>query len=357
MRTMAGSSGARARLAAVAVALAAALALGARALPAQGDVERACLATLVDAAVPDDPYWRARHPALLTATLAPLENDGRWTASLESIQELFRQDAQHFPDGTPLAPAYAKVREELERFAAGLSAALDAEASDGVDGATRFKVVQDPASGGFLVLDQSERIPLDASPEQARSLCWLGHNLTRFHSRLTRIARHSTERALRARVQRWDAFTERGLTPYPWELALNEAVRWLGSRSALEPPRLQLIALRPSAAIETDSRLEQRVNLLAVEALGAVFYPASRDWFVSVAGTWVSPSEATAGLGVMMRVSPWLVSAGLAWRDVDGDGDRERRLILSLDAYDLLRSAPAQLREAAARATGGRTGR
>lgn len=339
------------------VTLAVALALGARTLPAQGNVERACLTTLLDAAVPDDAYWRARHPALLTASLAPVEQDGGWSASLETIQELFRQDAQHFPDGAPLAPVYGRVREELERFAAGLSDALDADGSEGVDGATRFNVVQDPATGGFLILDQSDRIPLDASPEQARSLCWLGHSLTRFHSRLTRIARHSTERALRARVQRWNAFTERGLTPFPWELALNEAVHWLGSRDPLEPPRLQLIALRPSAAIETDSRLEQRVNLLAVEALGVVVYPSSRDWHLSLAATWVSPSESTAGVGVMMRVAPWLVSAGLAWRDVDGDGDRERRLILSLDAYDLLRGAPAQLREAASRATGGRTDR
>lgn len=360
MRATAGSSlprsvGRAVARAAMPLALAAgSLLASARPSLAQSAVAQACLARLVDADLPTDAYGRLRHPALILDSLAPLESAGEWEKSMARIQRLFREDARFFPDTARLAPLYGRVRDAVDRFAAALPRSLADESSAGVDSATLFTVQELPSGEGFTILD-SRLIPAESPIAQARSLCWLGHTMKRFHERLTLQARQSSERALRQRVARWDAFNERGLTPYPWELALNEAVRWFGSRAPLEPPRLQLIALRPGAAIETDSRLDGRVSAVIVEAAGLVLYPASRDWYLSLSGTWISPSEAKAGYGVMLRVAPWLMTAGIAWRDADGDGRRERRLLLSLDAYDLLRDAPARLRAAAAQATGGLT--
>ncbi|RMH21005.1 MAG: hypothetical protein D6701_03090, partial [Gemmatimonadetes bacterium] len=237
-----------------------------------------------------------------------------------------------------------------------LRGALEARRARGVPGAARFTVAADPGpAGGYTVLDGALRVAADADPSRARAVCWLAHSVRRFHERLTRPGRLQSELELRERVERWNTFNERGLTPYPWELLLNEFVGWLGTRSPLEPPMAQLVALRPSPAVEVDSSLEDRRNVAAIEVLGAVFYVSKRRWYLGASFLWTSPSESNAGIGAMIHVMPWL-QGGPVWRDVDGDGDRDFRLTLSFDAFDLLKSAPGSLIEAAKQATEGRAG-
>ena len=320
---------------------------------AQTPADSACRATLVDVYAPSQAYWAERTPGAVYRAIGPLERDGRWEDAFKHIVQLFREDEQFF-EGTA-AGQYALYLDSLMAFGARLGSVLAASSSDQVvENATLFMVDEDPnADGAYLLLKQRIRVTRDSS-DRARSLCLTSHTVHRLHERFAAPARLATERALRERVKRWDAFNERGLTPFPWELALNEAVHWLGKRESLEPPRVQLIALRPTAAVEVDGSLGSRINVLAVELGGIAWYFGGRGAYLAASALMVSPSESKAGYGAMIRIAPWF-TGGPVWRDVDGDGVREKRWVLSLDAFDLLSGAPKSLIEAARQATGGRS--
>jgi hypothetical protein len=318
-------------------------------------LESICSADDVDGSPPNSEYWKARHPGLVSPFLKGLEGRGEWDASVRHILQLYREDAQYFGATLGKEAEYLAALAAVETFVNRVSETLADSKAEGVPGATAFRVQEDPSGEAYTLLDQTVFVEETDSVTQMQSLCWLGHNLTRFHERLTRGARLKSEQELRARVDRWNTFNEKGLTPFPWELALNEMVGWLGTREALEPPKLQLIALRPSVGVEVNSDLEDRVNVLAIEALGFVTYVNDRAWYLGASLVWVSPSESTSGWGALVHVAPWL-KGGPVWRDVDDDGERDLRWTLSIDAFDLLKGAPASLLEAAGRATSGRAG-
>ena len=320
---------------------------------AQTVADSACRTTLVDSYAPADPYWSARTPAAILRATTALETEGKWELAFDHVVRLFREDAAFFDSST--SPQYAQYFDSLMAFGARLGEVLAASPSErAVSGATTFRVEEDPNTDGqYLVLNQ-KLVVLRTSPDRARSLCLTSHAVHRLHERLAAPARVATEGALRERVKRWDAFNDRGLTPFPWELALNELFGWLGTRETLEPPSLQLIALRPTAAVEVDGSLGNRVNVLAVELGGVAWYFGGRGAYLAASWLMVSPSESKAGYGAMIRIAPWF-TGGPVWRDVDGDGVREKRWVLSLDAFDLLSGAPKSLVEAARQATGGRS--
>lgn len=324
-------------------------------LQAQDSVAQVCLSHRLDAARPADAYWLARHPAAVAESLAMLEAEGRWEESMSHIATLYKADERFFLEEMALRPLYAHLRDSVASAVTQLSAALGAREGEVIVNAQTFRVLENPdepgVEPGFTLLNQRALLPMDATPDQARSICWTSHSMFRLMQRLNAPARLADERMLRERVGRWDSFNDRGLTPFPWELVLNEAVGWLG-REPLEPPQWQLIAFRPSPAIELDDSFGSRVNVLALDVLGVAYYPPSRRWYVGASGLLTSPSESAAGWGVMLR-SSWAISGGPVWRDVDGTG-RKLRWVVALDAYDLLSGAPKVLRDAAARATGGR---
>jgi hypothetical protein len=320
---------------------------------AQTAIDSVCHARLVDEFKPSDPYWAARSVGVAAASTKPLEAGGMWREALAQLSGLFREDSSLFSDtGTPSLSDYFRVLRELEALNAVLTDAT-LMARIGLEGAPRF-LVQENAGNTYRLLDNAVSIPPDADVNRARSLCLIGHNVTRYHQRFNLPGREAAERELAARVSRWNSFNERGLTPFPWELSLNEALRWLGSRKPLEPPNLQLIAARPSAAIEVDNKFGNRKNVLAVEVIGLARYFGSRSAYVSGSLLVVAPSEAPAGWGALVRIAPWMITGGPLWRDADDDGDRDLRWVLSIDAFDLLSSAPKSLLEAAKLATGGR---
>lgn len=288
--------------------------------------------------------------------LVAIEREGGWAQSVRHIVQLLREDARFFDPGSGLEREYTAVLREAELFQTRLGEALARAEAEGVPGATLFVVQEDPAGGSYRLLNEAVSVTVDDGIDAARSLCWAGHNLHRLHTRLTTGARLRSELELQARVNRWTAFNERGLTPFPWELVVNEAVGWLGTRTPLEPPSIQLIALRPSVGVEVDSELGDRTDVLAMEVLGAVAYLNDRGWYVGASFLWTAPTGAKAGYGALLHLAPWF-KAGPVWRDTDESGGRDLRWLLSVDAFDILRGAPRSLREAAERATAGRAGR
>jgi hypothetical protein len=318
-------------------------------------VDSACHPRLVDQRPPAEAYWILRFPDSLAVHLSTLEQAGDWDRSAHYIARLLREDAQFFGPGSPLESEYRALLQATERFVDSLGTALHRARAEGVPGAARFVVQQDPIEGHYALLDHAITVTDAHSPDAARSLCWAAHNIHRLHGRLTAGARLTSQLELQSRVNRWNAFNERGLTPFPWELALNEAAGWLGTRQPLEPPVIQVIALRPSVGVELDSNLGGRTDILAIEALGLIGYVNDRRWYVGASALWTSPAQANPGFGVLIHLTPWL-KTGPVWRDVNGDGQRQVRVVLSLDAFDILQGAPRSLREAAALATDGRAG-
>jgi len=323
---------------------------------AQAPLDRACHPRIVSQNPPADAYWIERFPDTVAVRLSPVEREGAWTRSVRHVVQLLREDARFFGAGSGLEQEYAAVLREAELFQTRLGEALDRAEAEGVPGAAVFVVQEDPAGGEYSLLNDAVAITASDDIEAARSLCWAGHNLHRLHTRLTTGARLASEMELQARVNRWAAFNDRGLTPFPWELALNEAVGWLGTRTPLEPPTVQLIALRPSVGVELDSRLGGRTDVLAMEVLGVVAYVGHRSWYLGTSFLWTAPTGANAGYGALVHLAPWL-KGGPVWRDANDDGQRDLRWVLSVDAFDIFQGAPRSLREAADRATDGRLGR
>ena len=294
-----------------------------------------------------------RSVGAVAEALEPLERDGQFVQSLDRIIELFREDQKFFSDdGSPSATDYQNVLQALVAFWTNLVEEQTLTQRIGVEGATDF-MLQD-VGGSYRMLDNAVVIPPAADVDRARSLCLLGHNVRRYHERFNRPGRLEAERELTARVNRWNRFNERGLTPFPWELALNELFNWFGSRGPLEPPGLQLIAVRPSIAVEVDRKFGNRANVVAVELAGIAKYFGGRGAYVSASAIMSSPSESAVGWGAMVRIAPWMITGGPVWRDIDDDGDRDLRWVLSIDAFDLLSGAPKSMLEAAKLATKGR---
>ena len=328
--------------------------------------EAACLPSQIDDHVPgeEDPYWRLRHPKVLMAELAGNEAKGDWARSIEVIVSLVTEDSIHFP-----ADQINSVLGAARSYQTRVEGALDALGGGPIQGAARY---QGDDSATLFHVDQNRagRIRLlaggagnqlvlpgftDQQAQLFRSVCYAANSIRRFEDRLVDPARTAFARELQRRVARWDDFNDRGLNPYPWEMVANEVVGWLGGRETLEPPSRQLILLRPTVGTEVDSGLEDRTNVAVVEAFGFIQYMRNRSWYMGASAVWTSPAGSTTGFGLMVHLGP-LIKAGPIWRDVDDDGDREARLLVSLDVLDLLRGPPGALLKAAQEATGGLTG-
>ncbi|HSM07151.1 MAG TPA: hypothetical protein VK858_21165 [Longimicrobiales bacterium] len=325
---------------------------------AQTPVEQICLANLVDEAATGTafattPWWSARHPPALTRELEPVEGRGDWLGSARRIQTLVAADSVFFP-GAPQDHPYVRLRREIDGMVDAVENSVESVLAGGVGGSVVFRVEQNPVTGAVTLLNQEAAVDPTWSTDQVRSVCWASINAWRYTERLATGARVATEAELWARVERWEVFNERGMTPWPWELAVNEAVSWLGSREALEPPWAQMILLRPMVVAEVAWDLGERDEMAAVEVVGALRYINDRRWYVGASFLWTSPSDGQdAGFGALLHLTPW-VKAGPVWRDVDGDGARDARLILTIDLYDLLVGPPDALVEAVAAAALGR---
>jgi hypothetical protein len=322
---------------------------------AQEAIDSVCMPRFLDDLTVDEAYWQARFPPSLASQLSPLEEEGEWGSAAHRILALYQKDAAFFGPESGLEEEYGLVLDAVETFVERLSRALAQGKEQGVPDAVLFDVASDPETRQHRILGQSLIVPRNSTRDQFRSLCWVVHNVGRLHTRLTEDARLRSQMQMKARVHRWNSYNEKGLTPLPWELALNEMVGWMGTRKPLEPPKLQLIALRPSVGVEVNSDLEDRVNVVSIEALGFVTYVNDGAWYLGASLLWTSPKESTSGWGALVHVAPWL-KGGPVWRDVDDDGERELRWTVSIDAFDLLNGAPASLLEAAGLATGGRAG-
>ena len=306
-------------------------------LVGQSPTDLACQAGLVDANVPDDTYWTARHPARTPQVLGPFEDAGQWDASIGMLIKLYRGDAQFFGTNRAL---YDSLMARLVSFRGDVRATDDAGKSTGIPGAVDFNVAR--RGSRYAVLNTRLILDSTADADQARSLCYTVHNVKRFNERLTKWARDTSQRELEALVQRWNSFNEAGLTPYPWELLGNRLTGWLGSSDGLDPPNRQLILLRPEVGAEVDRGFGRRQNVLAVELIGAVQYIGDSGWYLGGSLIMTSPNDGPAGFGAMGHMAQWL-KFGPIWRDRDGDGDRELGWLLSIDAFDLFKGPPEEL--------------
>ena len=314
-----------------------------------GEVDREATGT----AFATTPWWAARYPPSLTRELEPLEGRSDWVGSARRIQSLVAADSVFF-EGAAADHPYRRLRREIDGMVDAVENSLEAALSGGVGGSVVFRVEPNPISGDVMLLNQEAVVDPAWSTDQIRSVCWASINAWRYTERLAAGARLATEAELWARVERWKVFNERGMTPWPWELAVNEAVSWLGSREALEPPKAQLILFRPMVTAEVAWDLGERDEMAAVEVVGALRYINDRRWYLGASFLWTSPNDGRdAGFGALLHLTPW-VKAGPVWRDVDGDGSRDARLVLTLDLYDLLVGPPDALVEAVAAAALGR---
>jgi hypothetical protein len=321
---------------------------------AQRPIDRICSAELIDENAPDDAYWSARFPATTASSLAPLEAQGQWNHSLRRLISLFDADSQFFEENRP---AYDSLKARLEDFQARLESTDQVGRSTGIAGAADFRVR--PSGPGYNALNTGLRIGPGLSDDQLRSLCYTSHNVHRYHERLTRWARLRSQAELQLLADRWRAFNDVGMTPYPWELMGNRLTGWLGSSDELAPPRRQMILLRPQVGAELDSHFNDRQNVVSVELIGAVQYVGDGGWYLGGSLVWTSPDAGPSGIGAMAHVAQWF-KGGPVWRDRDGDGNRELGWILSIDVFDLFRGAPKGLlqrarlaAQAAAEAGGG----
>ena len=196
---------------------------------------------------------------------------------------------------------------------------------------------EEPELTPEITIDRAalDLIPFWAICRTASSLRSLGAPL----SAPERLA--STQRA-RERLARWRNWAGKGLTPTPLELLVNQLVSIVPRRGDLEPPRSQLVLLRPSPGVELSTGLGDPKTVFLVELGGVIFYNGSRDFFFGASAA-LSVGD-NGGPGFLVHLGEYL-TAGLVWRDVVDDDidDRDMRIIASADLLSILGGAGADI--------------
>lgn len=171
---------------------------------------------------------------------------------------------------------------------------------------------------------------MNVSAQQA--LCWpvIAADIV-----LTEIGapwRARTVEKLKALSKRWDSFIGDGYSQFPWELALNSALR---SPMDYEPPAVQFILLHPSLSAEARGSSLTRLtssSALAIEALGALFYNTDHTRYAGASLVTTAAAGLNASAGVYLHLWFPQMTAGYVWRK-NAVGDITGAAVLSLDLY------------------------
>ncbi len=144
---------------------------------------------------------------------------------------------------------------------------------------------------------------------------------------------------------RWDNFIQYSYAQYPWELIVNGLDR--RDRSALNPPRHQLILLHPSAGIEIiggPTAAKRRADVAMVEPIGYLWYRKDYAFYLGASLVLTQPSDRPPGVGAMIHLGRY-GKAGYVWRRKDGAGHSQNGVLFSLDLYGWLGDHAGALKE------------
>ena len=181
------------------------------------------------------------------------------------------------------------------------------------------------------------------SQSAQRALCWpvIATDIV-----LTEIGapwRARTVEKLTALAKRWDTFIVDGYSQFPWELALNGALR---SSTDYEPPSRQFILLHPSLSAEVHgAALDQLspINVLSIEALGAVFYNGEHSRYAGASIVTTTASGVNASAGIYLHLWFPQMTAGYVWRK-DQAGKPAGATVLSLDLYKFVSKSASDVK-------------
>jgi hypothetical protein len=137
------------------------------------------------------------------------------------------------------------------------------------------------------------------------------------------------------RLKNHEDLLNNGLPMWPWELWLNG--KRLDESDVSPLPGSQIIFMRPSAALEINTRSREKADLegsLLVEPIGMIWYrkPDFSDW-IGLSAVITSSMRQGMGYGVLLRYGRY--TAGLT-RHKSETGGEDTYLTLSFDLYDLI---------------------
>ena len=320
---------------------------------AQGPVARDCDYRVVTRLAWQDLDARSRslHPDSAFVRMGERMAENRWLFLADSIASEV--------EGEPGIPTEQK-RIFLDQLAALRSELRAVEASgDPVgfrnrgEGVTqvRFRISPAPGGGYELFLDGPATIDLSTIPDSVarRAICWRALTLSRMLSAYGGPGRALAVTALEASEKRWDNFTERGYSQFPWELLINSK-RFRSTEQ--NPPANQVVFLHPALSLELvapslDS-LEhlRRLDAISIEPLGFLWYNRSRSMYYGVSSLVSLPSDGLIGFGAMAHIGTYGKVGVILWRADDASGSDSRSIVVSADLYQFLTGVPQKLREA-----------
>ncbi len=334
--------------------LAVALAAGAPARAQTPDqlVQRDCDVDVVShldpAALPAP--WSGAHPNVVRARFRDRLARGEWAAVSAELARDFR-GSRTVPPGPMRTTFQAELDSMASEFRAVASSADFATLVRNADGVrqVRFHLARDVRDDSdawrFMIFDPPMRIVLDAGTDAdaRRDLCWRAITAERLLILYGAPGRQRTAAALEALIGRWENYNHNGYSQYPWELVVNGLSR--PAPADLAPPARQIVLLHPSFGVEVAGRWDQlqRLDVLAVEPLGLLWYNASRTSYVGVSALVTVPSTAGMGVGALVHLGR-VARVGYVVRRAVAPGVHRNGVMMSIDAYRLAAGVPGQLR-------------
>ena len=320
---------------------------------AQGPVARDCDYRVVSRLEWRDLDARGRslHPDSAFVRMGPRMAEGRWLLLADSLAaEVATDPAIPAREREAFLDQIGSLQNELRAIEASGDAEGFRNRGQGVT-QVRFRISAIPGGNYALFLDGPTTLDLSAVPDSVgrRAICWRALTLSRMLSAYGGPGRKLAVAALEASERRWDNFTEKGYSQFPWEL-------WVNSRrfrsTEQDPPAHQIVFLHPALALELiapslDS-LEhlRRLDAISIEPFGFLWYNRSRSMYYGVSSLVSLPSDGLVGVGALAHIGTYGKIGVILWRADDAPGSNSRGIVVSADLFQFLTDAPKKLREA-----------
>lgn len=320
---------------------------------AQGSVARDCDYRLVRQLAWEDLDARSRslHPDSAFVRMGPRMAANQWLFLADSVTREVESDPVIPPEQKRIFLAQlGMLRGEFRTVEASGDADGFRNRGQGVT-QVRFRISPAPGEVYELFLDGPETIDLVsvADSNGRRALCWRALTLSRMLSAYGGPGRKLAVAALEASEQRWDNYTQKGYSQFPWELLINSR-RFRSTEQ--DPPQHQIVFLHPALSLELvapslDS-LEhlRRLDAISIEPIGFLWYNRSRSMYYGLSSLVSLPSDGLIGVGAMAHIGTYGKLGVIIWRADDTPGSDSRSIVVSADLYQFLTGVPKKLRDA-----------